>query len=498
MPVLPTLAVDLKGTAAEAFWTGTSYLLAHAVLQPFIASLSDVFGRRELLIPSILFFAVGSIICGLAHNFPVMLTGRVLQGFGGAGIITLSQLVYADLVPLRLRPKYFTMVLGAWALGSLLGPLVGGLFVEHVTWRWCFWLNLPVCTIALPMAVFFLGALSKPKTDLLTKLRTIDWLGNTLFLASLTSLLTAISWAGISYPWSAYQTILPLVLGATGLLLSIIYETRLARNPFLSKNIFKSPSVIASYTAALLQGLALYTALYYSSFYFAAAHFFSPVRTGLSIFPATTLMLPGSAVVSALIARTGRYRWAIWAGFALSTLSTSLFALLWDETTRTPVWAVCECLFGLGMGMILSSVNFSTQAAVEPQHAGSAAAMYAFCRSVGMAVGVAVGGTVFQNVMKAKLRALGVRGADEWARHAEEYIAVLKGMGTSGAEGRMREHVMSGYVAGFRGVWITMTALCATGLVVSLCIRKGSLDGVSRSEFTVREVGGDDDGETVV
>lgn len=487
--MLPTLAIDLKGTAAEAFWTGTSYLLAHAVLQPFIASLSEVFGRRELLIPSILFFAGGSITCGLAYNFPVMLTGRVLQGFGGAGIITLSQLVYADLVPLRLRPKYFTMVLGAWALGSLLGPLVGGLFVERATWHWCFWLNLPICTIALPMTFFFLGALTTPKTNLLTKLRSIDWIGNTLSIASLTSLLIAISWAGISYSWSDYQTILPLTIGAIGLILSIAYEKCLASNPFLRKNIFKSSSAVASYIAAMLQGLALYMALYYTSFYFSATHFFSPIRTGLSVLPATTLMLPGSAIVSALIARTGRFRWAVWAGFTISTASTGLFTL-WDEKTRTPIWAVCECFFGLGMGMILSSVNFSTQAAVEPEDAGQAAAVYAFMRSVGMTVGVAAGGTVFQNVMKGKLSELGVEGAGELARHAEGYIEVLKGMATTGAEGRMRADIMEGYVCGFRGVWITMTALCAAGFVVSLFIGRGNLDKVLMSKFTVREKGG--------
>ena len=126
VPVLPTLAIDLNGTSAEAFWTGTAYLLAHSVLQPSISSLSEIFGRRELLVPSIAFFGVGSIICGVAKNFATLLSGRVVQGVGGAGIISLSQLIFADLVPLRQRPKYFSLVLGAWALGSVLGPLIGG------------------------------------------------------------------------------------------------------------------------------------------------------------------------------------------------------------------------------------------------------------------------------------------------------------------------------------------------------------------------------------
>lgn len=136
VPALPVLATDLNGTAAEAFWTGTAYLLTHSVLQPCISTLSDIFGRRELLVPSISCFAIGSVLCGISKNFTIMLLGRVIQGIGGAGIITLSQTIFADLVPLRQRPKYFAMVLGAWAVGSVAGPLVGGVFVQKVSWRW--------------------------------------------------------------------------------------------------------------------------------------------------------------------------------------------------------------------------------------------------------------------------------------------------------------------------------------------------------------------------
>lgn len=487
VPVLPTLAADLKGSSSQAFWTGTSYLLAHSVLQPFMSSLSDIFGRREVLIPGILFFLAGSVVCGIANNFTVMLVGRVIQGIGGAIIIALSQLVFADLVPLRQRPKYFSLVLGAWAVGSVLGPLIGGVFVEKASWRWCFYLNIPILGVALPMAFFFFSDLSRPTTDLMTKLKTIDWTGNTIFITSTTWVLIAISWAGISYKWSDWQTLVPLIVGLAGVVVAILYEYYLSPNPFLSKRIFAHQSAVASYIAAMLQGLTLYMGLYYISFYFSAAHLFSPIRAGLSIFPATTLMLPGSVVVSALITRFGRFRWAIWVGFTLSTLGNGLMVLMTDKT-KTVVWATFLCIFGLGMGMILSSVNFSIQAAVEPEDAGSAAAMYAFMRSIGMCIGVAVGGTVFQNEMKRKLLSfLSVDQAVELAKQAEGYIEKLKELSLEGKEGVLRQNIMSGYVAGFRGVWITMTALCAAGLVVSLFIKRGNLDKVLMSKFQVRD-----------
>ncbi|KAK5077939.1 hypothetical protein LTR64_003657 [Lithohypha guttulata] len=485
VPVLPTLAVELHGTSTQTFWTGTAYLLSHAVLQPFIATLSDLFGRREALAPSILLFAAGSVICGVAHNFAVMLAGRVVQGCGGAGIITLSQLIFADLVPLRQRPQWFAMVLASWAIGTLVGPLIGGLLVENATWRWCFWLNLPICGLTFPMAVFFLSELTRPEDSSTATLASVDWIGSILFACSLTWFLVAISWAGIHFDWSSWQTIVPLVVGAAGIMITIGYEAKLAKFPFLRRGCFSSISTNACYVAAMLHGLTLYMALYYVSFYFSSVKFYGAVRTGTSLFPATALMLPGSAIVSALITRFGRFRWAIWVGYTLSTIAVGLF-ILWNHDTPTWLWAFSLSLLGLGMGMILSSVNFSIQASVEPEDAGQAAAMYAFVRSVGMTIGVAVGGTVFQNEMKRKLRSLGVQNATELAKEAEEFIHQLSAMAMTGSEGELRRRILDGYVAGFRGVWFTMTSLAGAGLVVSLLIKKGNLDSVLKSRFRVR------------
>jgi multidrug resistance protein len=143
VPVLPTLATDLRGTTTDAFWAGTSYLLTSAVFQPLIAALSDIFGRKEMLLASLVLFTLGTVLCApVAKDFAVLFAGRSIQGIGGGGVITLGQVIFADLVPLRQRPKYFSLVLAAWALGCVLGPLIGGLFVEHGGWRWCFYINV--------------------------------------------------------------------------------------------------------------------------------------------------------------------------------------------------------------------------------------------------------------------------------------------------------------------------------------------------------------------
>lgn len=481
VPVLTTLAHDLHASATDTFWIGTAYLLAHSVLQPLIATLSDIFGRRELLVPSISLFAVGSLVCAVAKNFTQMLAGRVVQGVGGAGIIALSQLVFADIVPLRQRPKYFTMVLGSWAVGSVIGPLVGGACVEKASWRWCFYINLPICAVAIPMALIFVRLEHITKTTLSEKIRKIDFVGNLLFISSLTALLVAISWGGVQFDWSSWQTMAPLSIGVVGLVVNVLYEIRIAATPFLNKAVFNQGSAIASYGAAMLQGLILYIALYYSAFYFTAAHFFGPLRTGVSILPCSILLVPGSAIVSALITRTSKFRWAIYSGWTVSTLAAGLF-ILFDEHTSIPIWAIALSLLGLGMGMLLSSINFSVQAIVDPAHAAQAAATYAFTRSIGMTAGVALGGSIFQNLVRRKLSQLDVPSATDIARDTEAYVHVLRELPVA-----RQSVVMQGYTAGFTGIWVAMTVLCACGLVTSIFIKRGNLNRVLESKFSQRQ-----------
>lgn len=141
-----TLALDLGGSATDAFWAGTSYLLSCAVCQPFVAALSDVFGRTEMLFVSVMFFTLGTALCApAAKGFGVFFVGRSVQGIGGGGIITMGQVIFADIIPLRQRPRYFSLILAAWALGTVLGPVTGGLFVQRLSWRWCFYIN--VCAL---------------------------------------------------------------------------------------------------------------------------------------------------------------------------------------------------------------------------------------------------------------------------------------------------------------------------------------------------------------
>jgi MFS family permease len=249
-----TLAHDLHGTFATAFWTGTAFLLASAVFQPSIAAISDVFGRRPLLFLCLALFTAGSIICGAAHHFAVLLLGRSIQGIGGGGIITLVQILFADIVPLRQRPRWFSLVLAAWALGTAAGPLLGGMFVQKASFRWAFWINLPFCGIGLVL-VFCVFKETALKTSLTKKLHRIDWVGSCFFIFSMTSFLMGLSWGGVQFAWTSYHTLVPVVLGLVGVFVTVLWEVFQASEPFLQRTLFHKWSSIAAYLCAFLQGL---------------------------------------------------------------------------------------------------------------------------------------------------------------------------------------------------------------------------------------------------
>ncbi|KAF4919655.1 Efflux pump FUS6 [Colletotrichum viniferum] len=479
VPVLPDLALDLHGSATDAFWAGTSYLLPCAVFQPFIGSLSDIFGRKELLLVSLAFFTLGTLLCApFARDFTVLLAGRSLQGIGGGGIITMGQMIFADIVPLRLRPKYFSFVLGAWALGSVLGPLVGGLFVQKATWKWCFYINLPFCALGFIMVPLFVR-LSTEKASFGSKLLRVDVIGGVLFIGGMTSFLIGISWAGVQFHWSSAATIAPIIVGAVAVSACLLWEKYGAAEPFFRPSLFYSWSAMAVYFGAFCQGFLLFCGLYYIPFYFISVRFVTPTQSGLNLFPVTCLLLPGSIVVSVLTSRLGRFRWAIWSGWALATVGCGLLVLL-DENTTTALWAIYFAIFGIGNGMVLTSVNVGTQAISRIEDCGRAACMYAFMRTLGMSVGVAIGGTTFQNVMVNRLRELGL--PETIGRNAEAFATELAGMASWDP---VRLGALSAYVKGFQGVFWVMTATAASGFITSLMIRKHSMDKTLESRFTL-------------
>ncbi|RMZ89612.1 hypothetical protein DV736_g3154, partial [Chaetothyriales sp. CBS 134916] len=330
---LPVITRKLHGSAIEAFWSGTAFLLASTVLQPNFASFSHIFGRVPMILTATTFFMVGVFMAALSNSFTLMLVGRTVQGIGGGGIIALTEILITDLVPLRFRGQWTGVIGAMWSLGSVSGPVVGGAFAT-AGWRWIFWINLPFIGLGYVLIPLFLR-LNMVPSSIISKLKRVDWIGSVIFIGSMVSFLVPVTWGGVMYPWSSWRTLVPLIVGAFGLAGFILYEKYVAPEPTIPLSIFANRTANTAFFTTVLHGIILWCLLYYQPLYYEAVKGYKPIIAGIALFPATFTVAPMAVVTGISITKLNRYRWSIYAGWAITTLGCGLLILL-DVGTTIP------------------------------------------------------------------------------------------------------------------------------------------------------------------
>ncbi|KAK9369473.1 major facilitator superfamily domain-containing protein [Lipomyces kononenkoae] len=463
----------LGGTAIDAVWAGTSFLLTSTVFQPIIASFSEIFGRRPVTIVAAVLFTVGACVAGWAKNFPVLIAGRAIQGAGGGGIISLTEVILTDLIPLRERGKYFGLFSMVWAFGSVIGPVIGGAFAQNVTWRWIFWINLPICGIALPLIPLFLR-LSPPRSKVSEKLQRIDWIGMVLFIGSVTSLLLGVSFGGTMFPWRSASVVLPLVIGGCGIIVFCIYEWFVPKEPMVPMRIFSDRTAIVNYIGTLMHGIVMWCMVYYISLYYLVVQGFTPIMSGVAAFPLTFTIAPASVVVGIAVSISGRFRWALWVGWALVVMGMGLMSMLSTGTT-TGQWIGLTIVEGIGAGMLFPSMGTAIQASVDQDNVAIASAMFSFARALGQTFGVAIGGSIFTNRFTTLALQSSVLhdNAVSFGQDAFALVEVIKNMDPNSP---VRLELLRVYAEALQLVWYTLIAFAAIGFVTSLASQKKSLD----------------------
>ncbi|KAL7954582.1 major facilitator superfamily domain-containing protein [Trichoderma compactum] len=388
---LPTISRALHSSGIETFWAGTGFLLCATVFQPNFVSFSTLFGRRSLFIVGI--------------NVTQLLVGRCIQGVGGGGISAITEVLIADLVPMRYRGQYFGLMNAMWSVGSVCGPIIGGAFAGSAPWRWIFYINFPFVGLGIVCVVVFMNLHFVP-TSLSDKLRRIDYIGSVIFISSTTAFLILLTWGGVVYSWHSWRTLVPLIIGGAGCGIFVVYEVYFAPAPIIPIDLFKYRTASVSFVSAGLSGLLIWCIVYYMPLYFQAMKEYSPALTGVCIFPQTFTVAPASAIADIAITKTGKYRWAIWSGWALATLGLGLLCIL-EVGTSVPGWIFLNLVSGIDLGFLFPSVASAIQAATAPEHVPMALAVFSFFRSLGQAVGVAIGGggggVIFQNWMAVNL-----------------------------------------------------------------------------------------------
>ncbi|MEV6679727.1 MFS transporter [Streptomyces erythrochromogenes] len=390
---LPTIVSDLGGMA-HLSWVVTAYMLAATAATPLWGKLGDQYGRKKLFQYAIVLFLIGSALCGLAQDMPQLIGFRALQGLGGGGLIVLSMAIVGDIVPPRERGRYQGLFGGVFGATSVLGPLLGGLFVDNLSWRWVFYINLPIGLVALVVIAAALHIPARPSKH------TIDYLG-TFLIACVATCLVLVASLGATWGWASARIIGVAVLGVV-LLAAFLLVERKAAEPVLPLNLFRIRTFSLCSAISFVVGFAMFGAMVYLPTFLQIVQGVSPTMSGVHMLPMVIGMLISSTASGQIVSRTGRWKVFPIAGTAVTALGLLLLHQL-HRTSSTWEMSVYFFVFGAGLGLVMQVLVLVVQNAVSYADLGVATSGATFFRSIGASFGVAIFGTVFTNQLDDKL-----------------------------------------------------------------------------------------------
>jgi EmrB/QacA subfamily drug resistance transporter len=385
---LPTIVGDLGGLSRYA-WVGTAYILAQTISTPMYGKLGDLYGRKRLLRIAIVIFLLGSILCGLAQDMNQLIAFRALQGLGAGGLIVSAFAVIGDVVPPRERGRYQGYMGGVFAFASVLGPLIGGFLVDNFSWRWVFYVNVPVGIVALIVVGAVLPEIAGRKAH------RLDIEGAVLLIVWAGLLTLGLTWGGTTYPWGSGTIISIFAVGVVAIVLFVLQERR-AAEPIIPLHLFRNSIFSCSATIGFLVACAMFGAIFYLPLFLQIVQGATPTSSGLRLLPLMAGLLVASISSGRAITRMGRYRPFPIAGTALIAVGMWLLSRISATTSYASV-SVGMVVLGVGLGLVMPVLVLAVQNAVDHRDMGAATASTTFFRSIGGSFGIAIFGAIFVN-----------------------------------------------------------------------------------------------------
>lgn len=414
---LPRIVGDLGGMA-HLTWVVTAFMLTSTTTTPLYGKLSDTFGRRRMFVVSILIFLGGSLLCGLAQDMMQLIAFRAIQGLGAGGLLVLAQASVGDVVSPRERPRYQGLFTGTFALASVGGPLLGGIITQTLSWRWVFYVNLPIGILAM---IMIMAGLKKPNTP---RANPIDYAGAGLLAATTTVLLLLLAWGGREFPWASAETAgmaaLTLVLGAL-----FIWRELRAADPLIRLSLFRNPIFARGTLVGGMMTFAMLGSTVFLPLYFQLVLGMEPAVAGAMLLPQVVGMLLSSVIGGQIVSRLGKNKAFLLAGLGLEAVALASLAVFAHLSAPPLYFLVSMGLLGLGMGMGMPNLTTAVQNAVAHRELGAATGAITFARSLGAAVGVATSGAILAARLSDGLSSLG--GGIDAQAITEHGLAAMQG-----------------------------------------------------------------------
>ncbi|MBJ7330877.1 MAG: MFS transporter [Solirubrobacteraceae bacterium] len=410
---LPRIVSDLGGSQSSYTWVVTSTLLALTVSTPIWGKLADLIDRKLLVQVALSVFVFGSILAAMSQSMEWLIGCRVIQGIGAGGLTALVQVILADLVSPRERGRYAGYLGAVFGVGTVAGPLLGGVITDSVGWRWCFYVGVP---FAIASFIVLQRTLHLPEKA--RRRVHLDYAGAALIAGGVSSILIWVSLAGHQFAWGSWQTAALVALGVV-LLISAVFVERHVKEPLIPLHLFKERTVVLAVLASVSVGIAMFGTSVFLSQYMQIARGMSPTESGLLTIPMVVGLFLASTIVGRIVSSTGRYKKYMLAGALFLTVGLTLMGTM-DETTPLVELGVFMALVGAGVGMMMQNLVLVVQNTIPRSEMGSGSSLIAFFRSLGGAVGVSVlgamlatraGGSISDGLAAAGVEATGKAGA---------------------------------------------------------------------------------------
>ncbi|KAI9452641.1 Mfs1.2 [Lactarius psammicola] len=460
---LPTIIGDLQGV--QFIWVGSAYALGSTALVPLCGGLTQIIGRRPIMLSALFLFALGSAICGAASSMNMLIAGRTVQGLGAGAITSSMQTMLSDLVTLRERGTFSGLMALSWAVGGGVGPVIGGSLAQSGHWRWLFYLNLPICAFNATLVLLFMR-LKTPRATLSEKLSKIDFVGNILITGSTTSVVIGLTWGGIQFPWSSASVLVPLVLGLVGLAAFVIYELHFCKPPTVPILLDLDWTSTSGYLQNFVMAVVLASLSYWYAVFFEACKDKSPAGAGVDLFGLSYSISLVAIVAGVAVKKTGKYMVPTYVGWVLMVVGAGLLTTLRADSDIAKSVGL-QLVIGGGVGIIYVVSLFPILASIPVTQSAPAMALYVFSRNFGYIWGVTVGGAILQNELKNNLP---TSFLEQFPQGVELAFAAIPSIPT--LEQPLKDEVRNTFGEALKVVWQVVLGITGAGFVSSLGMRQ--------------------------